>query len=131
MFIKLLCIFVGVPALEIYTLLEFGRLIGIGATVALIILTGISGTYLARTQGLDLLKKIQNEMSQGRVPADELLNGLLVFAGGIVLLTPGFWTDLIGFCLLIPATRNMVRPWLHNWLAKKTTVISMNSRRNL
>jgi len=128
MFIKLIIVFIGVPALEIYTLLEFGKIIGVGGTLALIIVTGMSGAYLARTQGLELLKTIQVEMAQGRVPADELLEGLLIFAGGLVLLTPGFWTDLAGFLLLIPATRNLLRPKLRNWISSHMTIVSETPR---
>jgi UPF0716 protein FxsA len=128
MLIKLIIFFIGVPALEIYTLLEFGKIIGIGGTLALIIVTGMSGAYLARTQGLDLLKSIQFEMSQGRVPADELLEGLLIFTGGLVLLTPGFWTDLTGFLLLIPATRKLLRPRLRSWISSNMTIVSRSPR---
>lgn len=127
MFIKLLLLFIGVPALEIYTLLEFGQMIGVGGTLALIIATGISGAWLARSQGLELLRSIQHDLNHGRIPADNLLDGLMVFAGGLVLLTPGFWTDLLGFLLLVPATRRWLRPWLARWIARHTTTISVHT----
>jgi len=128
MFIKLLILLIAVPALEIYTLLEFGQIIGVGGTLALIIATGISGAYLARTQGLEMLRAIQEDLSQGRVPADNLLDGLLIFAGGLVLLTPGFWTDLVGFLLLVPATRKLIRPWVRNWITRNLTVVTSSRR---
>jgi UPF0716 protein FxsA len=131
MFIRLSVIFIGIPALEIYTLLEFGRLIGSGATLALIIITGISGAYLARSQGFELLTKIQSELSQGRMPANEMIDGLLIFAGGLVLLTPGFWTDLLGFFCLLPATRKLLRPAVRNWLENKLTVVSSKRGGNM
>jgi UPF0716 protein FxsA len=130
MFIKLLILLIAVPALEIYTLLEFGQIIGVGGTLALIIATGISGAYLARAQGLELLRAIQDDLSHGRVPADNLLDGLLIFAGGLVLLTPGFWTDLVGFLLLVPATRKLIRPWVRNWLSRNLTVITSSPGAN-
>jgi UPF0716 protein FxsA len=131
MFIRLSVIFIGIPALEIYTLLEFGRLIGSGATLALIIITGISGAYLARSQGFELLTKIQSELSQGRMPANEMIDGLLIFAGGLVLLTPGFWTDLLGFFCLLPASRKLLRPAVRNWLENKLTVVSSKRGGNM
>jgi UPF0716 protein FxsA len=131
MFIKLLVVFIGIPALEIYTLLEFGKIIGTGGTLALIILTGISGAYLARAQGFELFKKIQFELSQGRIPADDMIDGLLVFAGGLVLLTPGFWTDLLGFFCLLPVSRNLLRPVVRNWLANKAAVVASKRGGNM
>jgi UPF0716 protein FxsA len=130
MFIKLLTVFIGLPALEIYTMLEFSNIIGPGGTIALVIVTGISGAYLARAQGFVLLKKFQFEISQGRMPADEMLDGLLIFAGGLVLLTPGFWTDLLGFFCLLPATRKWLRFVLRRWLEKKVAVFSVHRNGN-
>lgn len=109
MFIRLLVLFSIVPLIEIYVLLQVGSLIGLFPTLSLILLTGIAGTYLARTQGLDLLRRIQTEMSCGRVPAEELIDGAMVLIGGVLLLTPGFCTDLFGFCLLVPFTRNFLK----------------------
>jgi len=114
-----LIIFICVPILELYTLLEVGQLVGVPVTLGLILLTGISGAYLARIQGTALLTQIQSEMAAGRVPADPLINGLMVFAGGVLLLTPGFWTDLVGFCMLVPGTRNLIKKFIVHWLQEK------------
>ena len=121
MFIKLLILFTLVPILEIYVLLEVGALIGTMATVALIFLTGIAGAYLARVQGFALITSIQNELNQGRIPRGELVDGAMVLVGGVLLLTPGFCTDLLGFSLLIPLTRVFFKSWLLGWLEKKVT----------
>ncbi len=112
MFIKLLALFILVPILEIYVLLSVGNLIGLGATILLVLATGIAGAYLARTQGLALLMKIQQEIAAGRVPTEELIDGAMVLAGGLLLLTPGFCTDLAGFLLLASFSRAVLKGWL-------------------
>ena len=119
MFIRLLILFTLVPILELYVLLEAGRQIGVGPTIAMIFFTGIAGAYLARSQGFNLINRIQNDLNQGRVPAGEMIDGAMILAGGLLLLTPGFCTDLFGFCLLTPATRDIFKRWLQKWLEKK------------
>ncbi|PLX79839.1 MAG: membrane protein FxsA [Desulfuromonas sp.] len=116
MFIKIFFILIFVPILEIYTLIQIGGLLGVWATIALVVLTGIAGTLLLRTQGIDVLREIQEEMNGGRLPAEQLLDGAMILAGGLVLLTPGFWTDLCGFFLLVPTTRRIIKGWLRIWL---------------
>ncbi len=120
MFIRLLILFTIIPVVELVILLKVGALIGVGPTIALILLTGLAGAYLARTQGLDLAYRIQSELNQGHVPTEELLDGAMILAGGILLLTPGFCTDLIGFSLLVPAPRsilkNLVRTWMKHYI---------------
>ena len=119
MFIKLLIIFIFVPIFEIYILIEAGRIVGLGPTLALIISTGVAGAWLARSQGVEILRKIQTETSSGRMPAATLIDGCLILVGGLTLLTPGFFTDAIGFSFLIPVTRNLWRKGLHKWLEKQ------------
>ncbi|MCK4691632.1 MAG: membrane protein FxsA [Desulfuromonadales bacterium] len=119
MFIKLLILFTLVPIIELYVLIEAGRQIGVGATVTLIFITGVAGAYLAKSQGLNLINRIQQDLNEGRVPAVEMIDGAMILAGGLLLLTPGFCTDLIGFCLLTPATRKIFKGTLQNWLEKK------------
>ena len=129
MFIKLLIAFTLVPVLELYVLLEAGRQIGIGATILLILLTGVSGAYLARSQGFDLISRIQRELNQGRVPTEDLTDGIMILAGGLLLLTPGFCTDLLGFCLLTPATRTVFKTWLKKWFNRKISRGEIHFRR--
>lgn len=119
MFIKLLILFILVPIIELYVLIEAGRQIGVGATIGMILLTGITGAYLARSQGFDLLNRIQTDLNQGRIPAEEIMDGAMILAGGLLLLTPGFCTDLFGFCLLTPMTRQYFKAWLKKWLDYK------------
>ncbi|RLB68962.1 MAG: membrane protein FxsA [Deltaproteobacteria bacterium] len=119
MFIKLLILFTLVPIIELYVLLEAGRQIGVGATIGMIFLTGIAGAYLARSQGFNLINRIQADLNQGRVPADQIMDGAIILSGGLLLLTPGFCTDLFGFCLLTPITRQYIKIWLTKWLDRK------------
>jgi len=119
MFIKLLIIFVFVPVMELYILIEAGRMIGIGATVGLIMLTGVAGAWLARSQGLEILKRIQQETANGQMPAQTLIDGALILVGGLLLLTPGFFTDALGFSFLVPITRELWRKGLSAWLEKQ------------
>ena len=116
MFIKLLILFTLVPIIELYVLIEAGHQIGIAATIGMIFLTGIAGAYLARSQGFNLINRIQNDLNEGRIPAEEMMDGAMILAGGLLLLTPGFCTDLFGFCLLTPATRQFFKVWLKRWL---------------
>ena len=119
MFIKLLIIFIFVPVMELYILIESGRIIGLGATIGLIMLTGTAGAWLARSQGVEILRRIQEETSRGQMPAITLIDGVLVLVGGLLLLTPGFFTDVLGFSFLVPATRNLWRRGLNAWLQKQ------------
>lgn len=118
MFIRLLILFTSIPIIEIYVLLEAGELIGLWPTISLIFLTGIAGAYLARTQGSDTAKKIQIALQNGEMPTEELLDGAMILAGGITLLTPGFVTDLIGFSLLLPVTRTLIKEITRKWLKR-------------
>ena len=105
MFGRLLLLFVLIPIIELYLLLQLGARIGFMPTLGLIVLTGALGATLARQQGLSALAKIQNELKSGRPPAMEMVEGALIVVGGIVLLTPGILTDLFGFALMIPKFR--------------------------
>lgn len=118
-FTKLLILFVIVPVTELYILIEVGKRIGSLTTVGLIILTGIIGAYLVKGQGFMILKKIQNDLNDGIIPGDSLIQGAIILAGGIFLLTPGFVTDIIGFIFLIPVSRRVVKKYLLLWLKGK------------
>ena len=109
---KLFLAFTIIPVSEIYILIAIGGQIGILPSIGLVILTGIVGASLARSQGLQTLGRIRDSFQQGAVPGEELLNALLIAIAGIVLLTPGFLTDAAGLFLLIPATRTLCREWL-------------------
>ena len=118
-FTKLLILFVIVPVTELYILIEVGKRIGSLTTIGIIIFTGILGAYLVKNQGFMILRKIQNDLNEGIMPGDSLIQGAIILAGGILLLTPGFVTDIIGFIFLIPVSRNIVKKYLLKWLKGK------------
>ncbi len=105
---KLILIFITIPLIEMLILIKMGELIGFWPTILLVVVTGIVGATLAKMQGFLVLTRIQRELNAGRIPKDEVIEGLLVLVGGIVLLTPGLLTDLCGFALMIPAVRRWV-----------------------
>jgi len=105
--------------MELYILIEAGRIIGLVPTLGLIMTTGVSGAWLAQSQGVEILKRIQEETSQGQMPAITLIDGALILVGGLLLLTPGFFTDALGFSFLVPLTRDLWRQALNAWLQKQ------------
>ncbi len=116
---RLILIFIIVPLMEILLLIEIGSRIGTLNTIFIIILTGILGGSMMRHQGFTIIRNIQEDLSQGRMPTGELINGALVLVGGILLLTPGFFTDAVGFVLLIPATRGFIRKKIQLLIRRK------------
>ena len=112
MLLKLFLAFTIIPFLEIYLLIEIGSYIGAFNTLMIVILTGFLGALLARHQGLKTMLKVRESLARGEMPAEHLLDALLILLAGIVLLTPGFLTDLAGFTILIPTTRFHFKRWL-------------------
>lgn len=119
MFHRLLLIFTLVPLVELYILIRAGKFLGLMNTIALVIITGIVGAAFARQQGLGILSGIRGSIYQGRIPGIEMLQGLMVLVGGVLLITPGFITDLVGFTLLIPFTRQFYTKIALNYIKKK------------
>jgi len=119
MFFKLLILFITIPLLELALLIKIGTLIGTFNTILLILITGIVGAALAKQQGLGVITRIREDMALGRVPSDELFNGVCILVGGFLLLTPGLLTDALGFSLLIPSTRQGIKKYLRYKLEKK------------
>lgn len=119
MFRFLLFLFIVVPIVEIYILIQVGQVIGGWTTVLLILLTSAVGAYLAKTQGRITWQRMQMELSNGRPPGDSLLDGISVLIGGILLLTPGFVTDAMGLVLLLPITREPIKRVMRRWLEQQ------------
>ena len=105
----MLILFITIPLVEIILLIWVSTRTHWSSTLMLVILTGAWGAYLAKSQGYSILARIQAETAAGRVPTAELIEGLLVLIGGIVLLTPGLLTDLVGFSLMVPGFRAIIR----------------------
>jgi UPF0716 protein FxsA len=105
----LILIFIVVPILELYVIIQVGGSIGVGPTLAILIADSILGAWLLRHQGRATWVRFNQALAENRVPHREVLDGVLVIFGGALLLTPGFITDVFGLILLIPPTRAIVR----------------------
>lgn len=101
----LFILFLVVPLFEIWFLIKIGGLVGAGWTIFLVVLTAFIGAILVRAQGLSTVARIHREMNRGELPALAMLETLILFVAGALLLTPGFFTDLLGFAALIPPLR--------------------------
>ena len=108
----LLFIFIIVPALEISLLMFSGKTIGVLPTFLLILATGFLGAYFAKKQGVQAVTKLREDMQRGLFIGDAVIDGVCILVGGLLLLTPGFVTDISGFLLLFPYTRKWLKPLL-------------------
>ena len=118
-FLLLLIGLLSVPLAELYVLIEVGRSVGAGTTIALVILTAVLGAWLLRWQGLSTLARAQKSLNAGELPATELIEGVILLVTGLMLLTPGFITDALGFLLLLPAVRQRAPDRRHGFTQKK------------
>ena len=109
MLFRLILVFTIVPLIELAILIYLGTIIGALYTILIVVVTGILGAVMTRYQGMVTLSKIRSNIENGIIPANELFDGALILAGGLLLLTPGIITDILGFALLVPYTRRLVR----------------------
>ncbi|MBY0124061.1 FxsA family protein [Bacillus sp. S/N-304-OC-R1] len=114
----LLLLIIAVPAAEISVLLLSSNIIGVWPTIGIILFTGILGAYLAKKQGLETIKRAQDQLTYGQMPGDAILDGICVLVGGTLLLTPGFITDITGFLMLAPPTKRFFKKLIINWFRK-------------
>ncbi|EOX1766765.1 FxsA family protein [Vibrio cholerae] len=105
MFPILLFLFIAVPVIEIALFIQVGGVLGVWPTIALVLLTAIVGASLVRSQGLQTLLTVQQRLAQGQLPAQQILEGVMLAVAGVLLLTPGFFTDILGMLVLLPAPR--------------------------
>ncbi len=120
----LLLVFVIVPLIEIALFIQVGDKIGLWPTLAIVVLTAIVGTALMRRQGTSTLARLQNEMRQGSDPTDAIANGALILVAGVLLLTPGFFTDAVGLSLLVPAVRAAAIKRAASTIKRKGVIVS-------
>lgn len=109
---KLILLFTLVPIIELFILFKLAEITSAWMTIGIVLFTGIAGAYLAKSQGKIVLSKIKNELNQGKLPGNQLLNGLCILIGGALLLTPGIITDVTGFLLVIPITRELYKEYI-------------------
>jgi UPF0716 protein FxsA len=126
----LILLFIVVPIAELAILIQVGQLIGVWWTIALLIADSVLGSLLMRSQGRAAWRRFTEAIAQGRVPAREVLDGVLVVFGGALLLTPGFLSDVLGLALLLPPTRAMVRTVLVHRLGNRVAVSMTAPRRD-
>ncbi|BCK05903.1 hypothetical protein VCSRO17_0458 [Vibrio cholerae] len=105
MFPILLFLFIAVPVIEIALFIQVGGVLGVWPTIALVLLTAIVGASLVRSQGLQTLLTVQQRLAKGQLPAQQILEGVMLAVAGVLLLTPGFFTDILGMLVLLPAPR--------------------------
>lgn len=110
------------PLCELILLLYVGSKIGPWWTVAIVLTTGIVGAALARWQGVRALLRVQRRLGRGQMPADELFDGVLILVAGLLLVTPGIMSDVLGFLLLLPPMRSVVKSMLRSWAKKNIRI---------
>lgn len=108
----LVLVFLVVPLVELYVLIQVGSAIGALNTIALLIVMGVAGGWLMKREGLGVVRRVQSQLRAGRVPAAEVVDGFLILLGGALMLTPGFLSDILGLSLLVPPVRALVRAGL-------------------
>lgn len=123
MFLRLLLLFTVVPLVELSLLLALHERIGLMSTVALVLATGVLGTALARRQGLGVWWRVQECLARGEAPTDALVDGALILVAAAVLITPGVLTDALGFVLLIPPLRALVKRGLKRYFKGRVQVM--------
>lgn len=124
MFGKLFILFILVPVAELYLFMTLGEQLGLGNTLAIIVITAIIGASLTKSQGIRAMQKLQQATGQGRLPAREAFDGIMILLAGAVLITPGFLTDAVGFLLLVPPIRSVMAGYLGDKLKANIKVVT-------
>jgi UPF0716 protein FxsA len=128
MFLPLVLLFIAIPIAELAVIIQVGQAIGVWWTIGLLVADSILGWWLMRHQGRTAWRRFNEAVQAGRIPTREVLDGALVIFGGALLLTPGFITDILGFALLIPPSRAVVRAVLVRRLAHRMVVSATRVR---
>lgn len=108
----ILLILLIIPFVELYLLLEVGSFLGVFPTIFMIIFTGVLGVWMFRQQGFSTLKRFQESVNRGEIPAYEMIEGPILMIGGALLIAPGFFTDVLGFACLIPPLRKAIAKYV-------------------
>lgn len=116
---KFLMLLIAVSIVELAVVLLSGKLIGVIPTLLLIVVTGVLGIYLAKTKGLNAFQQLKTAIDKGQAPGDAIIDGVLTFIGSIILVLPGFISDILGAFLVIPITRRLFKPAIYYWLRKR------------
>lgn len=119
MFFKLFLIFTIVPVIELAILIKAGSYLGVWNTVAIVILTAVIGAHMVRSEGIGVMQRLQRNMTEGIFPAEELIDGVMILLAGALLLTPGFFTDIIGFLAVFPLSRSVIKETVKRYLENR------------
>ena len=119
MLFKLILLFTVVPIIELALLLKLGAVTEWWIPVVIVVITGIVGGILAKSQGMGVFKKISTQLHSGQIPGDALLDGMFILIGGAFLVTPGLITDAVGFICLIPQSRRLLKHWIKRWFRRQ------------
>lgn len=119
MFVRLLLLFTLVPIVELALLIEIGQHLGVLPTVALVLITGALGAALARREGSQAFHRLRESIGLGSFPGEAILDGVLILVGGLLLLTPGVLTDVLGFSVLFPHTRYYIKLYLKEAIERR------------
>jgi UPF0716 protein FxsA len=124
----LVALFIVVPIVELWVIIEIGSLIGVWPTIALLIADALLGSLLLRHQGRGAWRRFNEALAEHRFPGREVADGLLIAVGGTLLLTPGFVTDIFGAILLIPPTRAIVRALMRGYVTRRFVIVGVPGR---
>ncbi len=124
----LVALFIVVPIVELYVIIQVGQAIGVAPTLALLLADALLGSLLLRHQGRGAWRRFNEALEQRRFPGREVADGAMIVVGGTLLLTPGFVTDVVGLLLLIPPTRAILRRLLHGYFGRRFVLVDIGSR---
>ncbi|MEM8608481.1 MAG: FxsA family protein [Myxococcota bacterium] len=112
---RLFLLFTVVPLVELYLLIAIGKALGPGPTIALVLLTGALGAWFARLEGARVIRRWQEALARQELPKDGVIDGFLIFVGGLMLITPGILTDIAGLSMVLPPTRRIIAAFVRRW----------------
>ena len=127
MFLLLAFLFLVVPIIELYVIVQVASSVGVLETIGLLIVISVVGAWLVRHEGMSVMRKVQTQLQQGQMPTKQLVDGALILFAGALMLTPGFVTDALGVLLLVPPTRIAIRGVLMRRFRRRVTVIGGSS----
>lgn len=116
---RLFLLFTVVPLVELYLLVAVGRVLGPLMTIGLVLVTGAVGAWFARLEGARVIRRWQEAMARQQIPKDGVIDGVLIFIGGLMLITPGILTDIAGLSMVMPPTRRLIAGFVRRWFERQ------------
>lgn len=116
---RLFLLFTVVPLVELYLLIAIGRMLGAPATIVLVLVTGALGAWFARLEGARVIRRWQEALARQELPKDGVIDGFLIFVGGVMLITPGILTDIAGLSMVMPPSRRLIAGVVRRWFERQ------------